>query len=125
MSTLDNVLSQIDANIDVSIDRLFELIRIPSISTDPAYRDACIEAAEWAKNTLIEVGFNAAIRPTTGMPMVVGHHAPENLPKDAPHLLFYGHYDVQPADPLEMWNTPPFEPVRVTGPVRCARLNDI
>ncbi len=116
MSTLDNVLSQIDANIDVSIDRLFELIRIPSISTDPAYRDACIEAAEWAKNTLIEVGFNAAIRPTTGMPMVVGHHAPENLPKDAPHLLFYGHYDVQPADPLEMWNTPPFEPVRVTGP---------
>jgi acetylornithine deacetylase/succinyl-diaminopimelate desuccinylase-like protein len=116
MSTLDNVLSQIDTNIDTSIERLFELIRIPSISTDPTYRDDCLAAANWVQEALSGIGFDASVRPTSGLPMVVGHHTSENLPDSAPHVLFYGHYDVQPADPLDMWNTPPFEPVRGVGP---------
>jgi acetylornithine deacetylase/succinyl-diaminopimelate desuccinylase-like protein len=103
---IDAVLALVDAKIDESLARLFELIRIPSISTDPGYRDQCKAAAEWLSRDLASIGFEASIRPTTGHPMVVAHE------KDAagPHLLFYGHYDVQPVDPLALWTSDPFEP---------------
>ncbi len=115
MSHLDTVLARIDQNMEDSIERWFELLRIPSISTDSAYEAECLKAAEVVKNTMDDIGFSASVRPTTGLPMVVGHHEPDSLPADAPHVLFYGHYDVQPADPLDKWTTPPFEPRRVTG----------
>lgn len=103
---IDAVLALVDADIDKSLARLFDLIRIPSISTDPGYRDQCKAAAEWLSRDLASIGFDASVRPTTGHPMVVAHQ------KEAagPHLLFYGHYDVQPVDPLALWTSDPFEP---------------
>ena len=103
---LDAVLAQVDKDIDASLSRLFELIRIPSISTDPAYADHVRKAADWLKGQLHELDFDAGVRPTPGYPMVVGHAEGEG-----PHVLFYGHYDVQPVDPLNLWHRPPFEPV--------------
>lgn len=103
---IDAVLTFVDTGIDDSLARLFDLIRIPSVSTDPGYRDQCKAAADWLSRDLASIGFNASVRPTTGHPMVVAHQ------KDAagPHLLFYGHYDVQPVDPLALWTSDPFEP---------------
>ena len=103
--TLANVLTQIDADIDGAMDRLMTLLRIPSISTDPAYNADCDRAADWLVKDLKSIGIAAEKRITPGRPMVVAHAA-----GDGPHLLFYGHYDVQPVDPLYMWHTPPFEP---------------
>jgi acetylornithine deacetylase/succinyl-diaminopimelate desuccinylase-like protein len=109
---LDAVLAHADQHLDHSLERLFELIRIPSISTDPAYAADCRRAAEWLTTELIGLGFEGSVRPTEGHPMVVGHG-----PKaEGPHVLFYGHYDVQPVDPLELWETPPFEPVLKPAP---------
>ncbi|MBB4039685.1 acetylornithine deacetylase/succinyl-diaminopimelate desuccinylase-like protein [Microvirga flocculans] len=110
---LPAVLDRIDADLDKSLERLFAFIRIPSISTDPAYKDDCRKAAEWMAAELRELGFDAQARSTTGHPMVVGHHAKA---VQGPHVLFYGHYDVQPVDPLELWKTPPFEPTLVAAP---------
>jgi acetylornithine deacetylase/succinyl-diaminopimelate desuccinylase-like protein len=101
------VLDAIDANLDASIERLFELVRIPSISTDPAYANDCRRAAKWLVDDLKEIGFEASIRDTKGHPMVVAHH---DGPEGNPHVLFYGHYDVQPVDPLDLWDEDPFNP---------------
>lgn len=109
------VLERVDANLDAAVERLFDLLRIPSVSTDPAFKEHVQRAAQWMADELTGLGFQAAVRPTTGHPMVVAHHPGPGGPggADAPHLLYYGHYDVQPADPLELWNTGPFEPVLV------------
>ncbi|MFN3656658.1 MAG: M20/M25/M40 family metallo-hydrolase [Pseudolabrys sp.] len=109
MSTLDAVLSRIDQDIDNSVDRLFALLRIPSISTDPAYRQHCRAAAEHVANDIRSIGFDADVRPTEGHPIVVGK-ANGTAARSGPRVLFYGHYDVQPVDPIELWTTPPFEP---------------
>ena len=106
---LPDVLDWIDVNLPASLDRLFDLLRIESISTDPAYATACRKAADWLVADLAGLGFAADARPTPGHPIVVGHHA-----GDGPHLLFYGHYDVQPVDPLDLWEAPPFAPKVVT-----------
>jgi len=106
MTRLDDILAYADAQLDQSLGRLFELIRIPSVSTEPEYAGDCHRAAEWLAVQLAEIGMDASVRPTQGHPMVVGHGAA--VP--GPHVLFYGHYDVQPVDPLNLWNTPPFEP---------------
>ncbi|EAR51631.1 hypothetical protein OG2516_03565 [Oceanicola granulosus HTCC2516] len=103
--SLDKVLAQIDADLDASLERLKELLRVPSISTDPAYRDDCARAADWLVNDLQSLGLAAEARPTPGHPMVVGKGG-----DGARHLLFYGHYDVQPVDPLELWHRDPFDP---------------
>ena len=103
--TLDDVLARIDADLPAATERLLDLLRIPSISTDPAFKDHCQTAADWLVEDLRTLGFEASKRPTPGHPMVVGH-----TEGDGPHVLFYGHYDVQPVDPLELWDTPPFEP---------------
>ncbi|TDK51245.1 M20/M25/M40 family metallo-hydrolase [Antarcticimicrobium luteum] len=106
--SLDAVLARIDTDLPGSIDRLMDLLRIQSVSTDPAYKAECDKAADWLVADLNSIGIAAQKRPTPGHPMVVGHVGDEG--SDAPHLLFYGHYDVQPVDPLNLWNTPPFEP---------------
>lgn len=117
MTAIEQVVSHIDANLDASLERLFELLRIESISTDPAYSAECRRAAEWLTAELVDLGFAARTCDTIGHPMVVAHYEPAGGAPDAPHVLFYGHYDVQPADPVELWNTPPFEPqmVRTNG----------
>ena len=106
MSTLDAVLSRIDQDIDQSVERLFALLRIASISTDPAYKAQCRAAAEHVAADLRSIGFATDIRPTEGHPVVVG----KANGVSGPRVLFYGHYDVQPVDPLSQWKTPPFEP---------------
>lgn len=103
--TIEPVLAQIDADIDAAVARLKHLLEIPSISTDPAHHVDCDRAAAWLTEEIRQIGFEASTYPTDGRSMVVGQSGSEG-----PHLLFYGHYDVQPVDPLSLWSTPPFEP---------------
>ena len=107
MTSLSPVLAALDENLDASLQRLNDLIRIPSISTDPAYAAECRRAAEWLVADLKSIGFEASVRDTAGHPMVVAHH---DGPAGSPHVLFYGHYDVQPVDPLDLWEADPFAP---------------
>ena len=107
---LPQVLEKIDADIGKSIDRLFDLVRIPSISTDSAYKDFCKSAADFVAKDLASLGFEAVVRPTAGHPVVVGKSNGATAANNGPSVLFYGHYDVQPVDPLNLWSTPPFEP---------------
>ncbi|AGB69615.1 MULTISPECIES: M20/M25/M40 family metallo-hydrolase [Rhizobium] len=108
MTDLSPVLDRADQNLPSSLDNLFELLRIKSISTDPDYKAECRKAAEWLVTYLNSLGFKASVRDTPGHPMVVAHHDAGTA--DAPHVLFYGHYDVQPVDPLELWESDPFAP---------------
>lgn len=75
MTELPPVLDRADQNLSASIDRMFDLVRIKSISTDPAFKDDCRKAAEWLVQELTTLGFEASLRDTPGHPMVVGHHA--------------------------------------------------
>jgi acetylornithine deacetylase/succinyl-diaminopimelate desuccinylase-like protein len=112
---LDPVLAHLDASTDAALERLFAFLRIPSISTDPAYDAACRQGADWCAAQLTEIGFEAQVHPTKGKPMVLAHYrAPA---AGAAHVLFYGHYDVQPADPADLWETPAFEPRLADDPV--------
>jgi acetylornithine deacetylase/succinyl-diaminopimelate desuccinylase-like protein len=104
-AALDKALAHADAHIDDSLERLRQLVAIKSISTDPAYAAECQRAADWLVHELAAEGFAAVARPTPGHPVVVAH-----APRVAgPTAVFYAHYDVQPVDPLELWNTDPFE----------------
>ena len=105
--TLNAVLDSVDNNLPGALERLFDLLRIDSISTDPAYSASCKKAANWLVDDLSSMGFEAKRYDTPGHPMVVGHYKTD---PGKPHVLFYGHYDVQPVDPLELWHRPPFEP---------------
>ncbi|PZU83557.1 MAG: hypothetical protein DI528_16610 [Shinella sp.] len=108
MTDISAVLASADKALPQSLDRLFDLVKIRSISTDPAYKAECRKAAEWLVADLVSIGFTASVRDTPGHPMVVAHHAAASA--DAPHALFYGHYDVQPVDPLNLWENDPFAP---------------
>ena len=110
MSQLDAVLDRIDRDLDDSHNRLFTLLRIQSVSTDPAYKNSCAEAAEHVAADLRSIGFATEVRPTPGHPVVIGKSDNGSAAGKGPRVLFYGHYDVQPVDPLELWTTPPFEP---------------
>jgi acetylornithine deacetylase/succinyl-diaminopimelate desuccinylase-like protein len=112
MSQLDAVLSRIDADLDPALERLFELLRIKSISTDPAFAGDCRACADWLREDLQSIGFDARADATPGHPIVVGH----DRNAAGPSALFYGHYDVQPVDPLELWDHDPFEPYIETRP---------
>ena len=103
--SISKVLTQIDEDFSQSTDRLFELLRIESISTDSNYDAECEKAADWLVSELSDIGFEASKRVTLGHPMVLAH-------SDGPgsKIMFYGHYDVQPVDPLDLWDNPPFEP---------------
>jgi acetylornithine deacetylase/succinyl-diaminopimelate desuccinylase-like protein len=105
LPSLDAVLARIDETLPQSLDRLMDLLRIPSISTDPAYKADCARAADWLVEDLQTLGFAARAAATPGHPMVVAHGG-----EGRRHLLFYGHYDVQPVDPLDLWHRPPFDP---------------
>jgi len=118
-NALDATLARIDETLPEALDRLMALLRIPSISTDPAYKSDCLKAAEVLVADLQSMGFEASVRTTPGHPMVVAHGG-----SGGPHLMFYGHYDVQPVDPLSLWHRPPFDPAieeTATGPVIRAR----
>jgi acetylornithine deacetylase/succinyl-diaminopimelate desuccinylase-like protein len=114
-STIASVLNHADANLAGSRATLFDLLRIKSISAQPNHAADCVKAAEWWRDQLTGLGFDASIRPTAGHPVVVAHLSG---PRDynGPHILFYGHYDVQPVDPLSLWDSDPFDPQYVDGP---------
>ncbi|MDO5529990.1 MAG: M20/M25/M40 family metallo-hydrolase, partial [Paracoccus sp. (in: a-proteobacteria)] len=102
---LEQVLGTLDQGLENAIGRLREFVAIPSISTDPAYAGDVRRAAEWLAAELADIGFDASVHDTDGHPMVVAHSPPSS----GRSYLFYGHYDVQPVDPLELWDAPPFE----------------
>ncbi len=108
-SSLPAVLDHIDGDFDNSLERLFRLLRIKSISADPAFAGDCKAAADYLAGDIASLGFNAEVRPTGGHPAIVAK--PKSANGARPHVLFYGHYDVQPVDPIELWHSPPFEPV--------------
>ncbi len=109
-------LARLEADEPAAIDRLIEWLRIPSISTDPAYKQDVRRAADWAADHLRASGFDTEVLPT-GQPAGAGHpivlaHTPGADDYTGPHVLFYGHYDVQPVDPLNLWEADPFDPQR-------------
>ncbi|MGQ3676486.1 M20/M25/M40 family metallo-hydrolase [Xanthobacter sp. TB0139] len=105
-SELEQTLQAVDDGLEAALARLFAFLRIPSISTDPAYATQCQEAAAWAAKELVDLGFSATVHATPGHPVLVAR-TDSGAPR---RVLFYGHYDVQPVDPLNLWHTPPFEP---------------
>ena len=103
---LSPVLDHVDANLEHSLDRLMDLLRLQSISTDPAFAQDCDRTADWMVGELSNLGFAAEKHVTPGHPMVVAHEPGAS----GLHVMFYGHYDVQPVDPLSLWDRDPFDP---------------
>ncbi|NQV51770.1 MAG: dipeptidase [Flavobacteriales bacterium] len=109
------ILSYIDANKDRFLEELFELLRIPSVSADPAFKDDVQRCALVVKESLLKAGADMAeIHQTAGHPIV---YAERTIDPSKPTVLVYGHYDVQPADPVDLWDSPPFEPVVKDGKI--------
>jgi acetylornithine deacetylase/succinyl-diaminopimelate desuccinylase-like protein len=113
---MDNVLNFIDSNKARFTEELIDLLKIPSISSDPEHNQDTVKCADWVVNHIKELGFdNARAIKTEGHPIVYGdwlHAGP-----DAPTVLIYGHYDVQPVDPRELWNSDPFQPQIKNGKI--------
>jgi len=112
--TLQPVLDLIDADLDNAIKRLQAFLQIPSISTDTEYAPDVRRCAEHVTNDLASIGLQATMHDTQGHPMVVA--TDDSAGPDAPRVLYYGHYDVQPVQPLDEWNHPPFDGVVIDGP---------
>ena len=92
-----------------SIDQLIDFLRIKTISADKSFKNEILKASKWVKNSLDEIGCqNTRIYETKGNPIVYGE---VKLSSNYPTVLIYGHYDVQPPDPLNLWDSPPFDPV--------------
>ncbi len=112
---MDPALSYAETHSDRFVDELKELLRIPSVSTDSAYADEVQRAAEWLTDRFDDIGMgHTEIIETEGHPLVYSEHITDPA---KPTVVVYGHYDVQPPDPLEEWDTDPFEPVRRNGSI--------
>lgn len=112
--TTQAALDKLTSNESAAVQRLIDWLRIPSVSTDPAYKPEVARAADWAADHLTNSGFDVEILPT-GDPAGAGHpivlaSTPGDDDYSGPHVLFYGHYDVQPVDPVELWDADPFDP---------------
>lgn len=106
---MTSIKSYVQENKERFINELIELLKIPSISADPNYKNDVIKTAKAVKIALEKSGCKKVeICETPGYPIVFGEHI---IDKNLPTVLVYGHYDVQPADPIELWDSPPFEPV--------------
>lgn len=105
---MSDVLEHIDAQHDRSREELFEFLRIPSVSARSEHRDDTRRAATWLQDRMRDIGLETSLHDTDGHPIVLGEWRGNG--EDAPTLLIYGHYDVQPAEPFDLWTTPPFEP---------------
>lgn len=112
------VLAAIDASQDEARETLFTFLSIPSVSAQPAHAGDCAAAARWLADAFAACGFATELRQTPGHPIVIGHYpGPDGTDAATlPHILFYGHYDVQPADPVDLWDSPPFAPQLKDGP---------
>jgi acetylornithine deacetylase/succinyl-diaminopimelate desuccinylase-like protein len=103
------MLNYIEKNRDRFLNELLDLLRIPSVSADSKFKNDMLKAAEYVRDRISEAGADRAeIYETAGHPVVYGEKI---IDAALPTVLIYGHYDVQPADPYELWNSPPFEPV--------------
>jgi acetylornithine deacetylase/succinyl-diaminopimelate desuccinylase-like protein len=111
---LDEILRSIDARREQSLVGLKEFLAIPSVSTAPKSKPAVEQCARWVADQLKSIGLKAEIKPTAGHPVVL---AKNNHVEGRPTVLFYGHYDVQPPEPLELWTTPAFEPTVRNGAI--------
>lgn len=111
----NDVLTYVKSNQDRFLEELFDWLRIPSVSALPEHNGDVRRAGEWVVNKLKTIGFeNVGLKETTGHPSVYGDwlHAPGK-----PTIMVYGHYDVQPVDPIGEWHTNPFEPVIIDGKI--------
>ncbi len=115
--TSQDVLRRLEQEQDTALEELKDYLRIPSISTDPEYRDEVRRCGTFLRDKMLAAGLEARLIETEGHPLVYGEW---NGAPGKPTILFYGHYDVQPADPLELWRNPPFEPT-VEGDLLVAR----
>lgn len=113
-----DVLERVEKHKESYLEQLKEYLRIPSVSTDPAHKEDVLRCAEFVRERMSEAGLEAELIQTEGNPLVYGQWMGAGA--DKPTILVYGHYDVQPADPLEEWNSPPFEPT-VDGDLLIAR----
>lgn len=104
-SDLDTFLTQHQSRIE---EELFDFLRIPSVSAQPAHDADTRNAAEWVKRSLEQAGLAATVHDTPGHPVVIGEW--RGAGPNAPTVLIYGHYDVQPPEPLDLWTSAPFEP---------------
>ena len=112
----------IDENKDRFLEELFELIRIPSISSESAHKQDMIRCAECWRDNLLKAGADKAeVMPTDGNPIVYGEKI---IDKKKPTVLVYGHYDVMPVDPIDLWHTDPFEPVVKDGKIWARGADD-
>lgn len=112
---MDNIQQYIETNKDRFISELTDLLRIPSVSADSKFKADVVRAAEYVKEALIKAGVDQVeVCPTPGHPIVYGEKI---LNPDLPTVIVYGHYDVQPPDPLDLWDSPPFEPVVKDGKI--------
>ncbi|HSJ05723.1 MAG TPA: dipeptidase [Longimicrobiales bacterium] len=108
MSSNGKVRTYIDSNLDRFRDELFEFLRIPSVSASSAHKADTRRAAEWLMKKMEDAGLDVSLHDTPGHPIVLGEW--RKAGPDAPTVLIYGHYDVQPPEPLDLWTTPAFEP---------------
>lgn len=105
--TMNDVLDFLKQQQAISLEQLCNFLRIPSVSADSAFSTQMQSCAEWVRLSMVEAGLTATIYPTKGHPIVFGERIQD---PSLPTILVYGHYDVQPPDPLDQWTTPPFEP---------------
>ncbi len=110
---MEFIKTALEQNKEKYLEELIELLKIPSVSADPKFKKDVLRAADFVKDKLTAAGLdNTEICPTNGFPVVYGDKI---IDEKLPTVLIYGHYDVQPADPYELWTSPPFEPVIKDG----------
>ncbi len=128
-SPTDLLLDHLTADQPQAVARLRDFLAIPSVSTDPAYREHVQRGAAWVADYCRDLGLAVEVIPTAGHPVVLASTRPEQVTPPAgtatpAKVLFYGHYDVQPADPLSLWTTPPFEPAIRDGAIVARGASD-
>ena len=112
---MQEIKKYVEDNKQRFLDELFELLRFPSVSADPKYKGDVLKTAAFVAEKLKEAGADKVeICETAGYPIIYGEKI---IDAALPTVLIYGHYDVQPADPLELWHTPPFEPTVRDGKI--------
>src|SRR5262245_38741435 len=114
MNMLERVLETIEQRRAESVSGLKQFLRIPSVSTKPEHAQDMERCAQWLADQIVQTGLNATVESTNGHPIVLASTARK---PDRPTVLMYGHYDVQPPEPLELWMSPPFEPTERDGAI--------
>lgn len=114
---IEQVLAHLEADKANALARMMDVLKIASVSTDPKYKHFMPEAANWFGRLAEEAGLVSELHPTEGHPVLMAVTPAGSVPANAPRILFYGHYDVQPPDPVNLWTTPAFEPTIRDGKV--------